>query len=457
MPRDSLWLKYETKQYPSLKQDIKCDAVIIGGGLCGLQTAYLLKNAGLRVVVLEAGRIGGGISGRTTAKITAQHDVIYESIYKLWGKGVAEAYGKANTQAIDQIIQTINDLGADCELERKDAYVYTSKEESIKKLEKEAEISTKIGIEQTVQQDSLLPFKTKATLRMPNQACFHPIKYIDALAEYVDGDGSAVYEYSRVVDIFKNGVGTADAKVYADKIIVATGYPIMNAPGFYFLRLYQHRAVVLSASGAKLEGMHISLEKNGISLRMQKDLLIMAGSDYSCGYEGKIKHRQLLIDTMKNYYPEGELVDIWSNQDCMPPDYLPYIGRYSKKTPNIFVATGFKKWGITQSMVSAQIISGLITGNKKGYEDVFSPQRRKLPEAPGYIKLIGHTLKAYAVSIGRLGNPACSHMGGRLTWNQEEQSWDCPAHGSRFTKDGTILIGPANEPLKLRKKRAKND
>ena len=235
---------------------------------------------------------------------------------------------------------------------------------------------------------------------------------------------------------------TDRGKITAGKIIVATHFPILNKHGLYPLKLYQHRSYVIALKGAQtVKGMYVDESDKGLSFRNYGDLLLLGGGGHRTGKQGGCWHE--LEEFAKKYYKNAEIVAKWATQDCMTLDGAPYIGQYSKNTPNVFVATGFNKWGMTNAMVAADILCNLVQNKANRYAEVFSPSRTMFrPQL---------AVNAFESTVGLLTptTPRCPHLGCALKYNHAEHSWDCPCHGSRFTEHGELIDNPATDDKRL--------
>ena len=413
------------------------DVIVVGAGMAGLLTAYYLQEAGKKVLVLEADRVASGQTGRTTAKITSQHDLKYSVLMKAVGVKKAKLYAEANEEAISEYERLIRKNGIVCRFERVPAYLYSMRREEA--LRKEAEAASLLGIDAFFTKDTKLPFAVAGAVCFPNQAQFEPLAFVEAIAGRL-----AIKEKTKVLDIKGNRVITGDAEYTASRIVAATHYPLLNVPGFYFLRQHQERSYVLELSGCEEIGeMYYGIDKDGLSFRQMGEHLLLGGSGcrtgQNCG-EAFEKLRQ----AAKAYFPDCQVVKQWAAQDCMPHDGIPFIGKYSVFTPNLYVATGFQKWGMTSSMVAALILRDEICGKEYTHQKVFSPQRMNVRAAFKNLMLdvgvsVGGLLKGWTHTKKR----RCPHMGCELVWNPDEKSWDCPCHGSRFDESGKLLDNPA--------------
>lgn len=425
----SLWqATSQLPKFPQLKDDIKTDVLIVGGGIAGILTAYLLHQQGVNYILVEKERICSHTTHNTTAKITFQHGLIYSKIIKQSGLESAKKYLNANKSALEKYAELCKNI--DCNYELKDNYVYSTDNRNA--LENELKVLEKIGCKAEFHEKISLPIKTVGAVKVPNQAQFNPLKFISFVAKELN-----IYENTFVREMIGNTAVTDYAKIKADKVIIATHFPFINKHGSYFLKLYQHRSYVIALENAQdVSGMYVSDNKTGLSFRNYKNLLILGGGSHRTGKDGGNWNE--LRNFARIHYPFSEEKFYWSTQDCMSLDQIPYIGQYSKNTPNLFVASGFNKWGMTGAMVSAMILSDLITEKENDFADVFNPSRSVFkPQL--FVNAAEATKNLLTISEKR-----CPHLGCALKWNNAEHSWDCPCHGSRFSENGKVLDNPAN-------------
>ena len=418
--------------FEELKGDMKTDVLIIGGGMAGILCAYMLQQAGIPYVLAEARTMCSGVTKNTTAKITSQHGLIYHQLIRRFGLEKARQYWEANEAALLKYRQLCREI--DCDFEEKTSYVYSLNDRL--KIEKELLALEKLGGCGEFAQQLPLPFPVAGAVKYPNQAQFHPLKFISALSK-----GLHVYEHTAVRQLAGTTAFTGHGKITAKKIIVATHFPFLNTHGSYFLKMYQHRSYVLALEHAQdVDGMYVDEAQKGMSFRNYKDLLFIGGGDHRTGKRGG--NWKELREFAQRYYPNAAEKYYWAAQDCMTLDGVPYIGMYSANTPDLYVATGFNKWGMTSAMVSAMILCDLIQGKPNPYQDLFSPSRTMLrPQL---------AVNAFEAVVNLLTPSAkrCPHMGCALKWNPWEHTWDCPCHGSRFTEDGRLIDNPATGDLK---------
>lgn len=421
-----------------MRTTIESDIMVIGGSMAGLLTAYYLQKNGKKVVVLEVDKIGSGQSGHTTAKITSQHDIKYSTLIKKVGLKKARMYAMANEKAIKDYEELINTLNIPCDFEKCEACLYTMENEKTLKAEYEAAIN--VGIDAYYSTETELPFDVKGALYFRNQARFSARKFMEHLSKFID-----IQENTRVLEIRGNEVITKDKIYIASKIVIATHYPILNVPGFYFLRQHQERSYVLALSKCPpLKNMYYGIDKDGLSFRQMEDYLILGGGSHRTGKNPEVGSFCYLRQQARIFYPKAVEMSCWAAQDCMPHDGIPFIGKYSIRRNNLYVITGFQKWGMTTSMVAAHIITDMIYGNDNPYCTVFSPQRFNI--RAGFSKLmldIGVSIKGLTLGWFGKREKRCPHLGCKLVWNHEEKTWDCPCHGSRFEENGKVIDNPA--------------
>lgn len=417
--------------FDRLEGDISTDVLIIGGGMAGLLCACFLADAGVEYILLESDRLCGGVTSNTTAKITALHGLLCSQILEQRGEEAVRLYCEANSRAIEKYAQLCRNI--DCDFTRQDAYVFSR--ENAEAIKNEARVLSKAGINADVTTDLPLPFSA-AAVRVSNQAQFHPLRFAAAISE-----GLNIREHSRVLKLAGSTAYTARGSVTARKIVVATHFPFINRHGGYFLKQYQSRSYVVALESApKIEGMYLEAAPEGISLRRQGDYLLFGGCSHrTASPSGGWRE---LERTAKSLFPKAKTAFRWAAQDCMTLDGVPYIGNYSALTPDLYVATGFNKWGMTSSMMAAQLLTDLVSGRKNKYAELYSPSRSMLCRQLAVNA--GHSLK----NLVKLSRPRCPHMGCALKWNPHEHTWDCPCHGSRFDEKGNIINEPAQHSLK---------
>ncbi len=431
----SIWQEnIDMPKFNSLNNDFNTDVLIIGGGICGILCAYMLDKKGINYALVEGGRICDKTTANTTAKITSQHGFIYNKIVKKYGLDFAKLYLDANENAILEYEKLCKDI--DCDFEKTDNYVYTINDST--HLENELLALKKIGFNNFEYCESLgLPFNTCGGIKFKNQAQFNPLKFIAHIAK-----GLNIYENSHISEMIDTtAIVNNKYKINAKKVIVATHFPFINKHGLYFLKMYQHRSYVLALENAPLvNGMYVDEDKKGLSFRNYNGYLLLGGGSHRTGKKGGSYME--LEEFAKKHFPNAKIKHKWATQDCMTLDDMPYIGNYSKSTPNLYVATGFNKWGMSSSMVASKILCDLVIDKENKYSKLFSPSRSIL-----HGQLAINTFEALCGWLS-FTKKRCPHLGCGLKWNKYEHTWDCSCHGSRFDKDGNVLNNPANENLK---------
>ena len=430
----TVWRTFqEMPEFGSLSGDIKTDVLIIGGGLAGILCAHRLHERGVNYALIERDRILSKVSGLTTAKITAQHGLIYSKLIKEFSVEWARQYYKANTQAIEEYRRLCECI--DCNFETKDSFVYSLSDKN--KIEAEISALKSIGADAKYKKELPLPFSIAGAVKLSNQAQFDPVMFAASIAK-----GLNIYEQTVAKEYVNGAIITNGGKITAKKIIVATHFPFINKHGLYFLKMYQHRSYVLGLEGAEnVDGMYVDEAKDGLSFRNYNNLLLIGGGSHRTGKKGGSYGE--LMAFVKKHYPWAKAKFYWATQDCMTLDGIPYIGRYSKQTTDFYVATGFNKWGMTSSMVAANMLCDMVMGKPNEYTELYSPSRSILRP-----QLICNAFES-AVNLLTLTTPRCPHLGCALKWNPQEHSWDCPCHGSRFSEEGKLLDNPATGDLKL--------
>lgn len=426
--KTSVWSEsLSLPQFESLDGDKKTDVLIIGGGLCGILCAHFLKEAGIDCILVEGNRIASGITKNTTAKITSQHGLIYDKLIRNSGKEKAQMYLSANQDALSEYECLCRDI--DCDFEKKSAYTYSMTDAA--KIEDEVRAVNSLGFPAEFVSHPRLPFETKGAILFKDQAQFNPLKFIASISKDLN-----IYENTFIRDITPTAAICDSGKITAKKIIIATHFPFINKHGSYFLKLYQHRSYVSAYENAgEIDGMYVDEDAKGMSFRNYGNLLLIDGGSHRTGKDGGAWHE--LHDFASRHYPEARLKYEWATQDCMSLDSVPYIGRYSARTPDLYVASGFNKWGMTSSMAAAKILRDMASDKKPDYAEVFSPQRSILKP-----QLLINGFEA-TVNLLAPTKRRCPHLGCALKWNKAERTWDCPCHGSRFEKDGRLIDNPA--------------
>jgi glycine/D-amino acid oxidase-like deaminating enzyme/nitrite reductase/ring-hydroxylating ferredoxin subunit len=483
-------------EHPPLGADTAVDVAIVGGGIVGLTAAALLQRAGKRTAVIEARRIGQQVTGRSTAKITSQHGLIYQQLEKSFDENTARAYGAANQAGLERIVRFVEELGIDCALERKSAYVYSRTGEQLSDVEKEAELARSLGLPASLVRETSLPFPVAGAVRFDDQAQFNPCRYALGLARAILDGGGQIFEGTRALSI-EHGepcrVTTGRGIVTARDVIEATHLPL-GKEGMFFAKAYPYAHPMVAARIDPVrapDGMFISAAEPTHSIRTAKRedeiWLVAVGNSYKPGHpDDEMEAFEDLTAFLRDEFGVGSIDYRWTNEDYESMDGLPFIGRATSSAAHLFVATGFNAWGISNGTVAGMILSDLIAGRSNPWAEIFDATRvkplaggasfvtenlgtgaqlvggyvRGRPSStddlqPGEAAVLKLDGKRYAVFKDEQGNvhavsAACTHLGCILGWNPVDRTWDCSCHGSRFAIDGRVIHGPATADLDRR-------
>jgi glycine/D-amino acid oxidase-like deaminating enzyme/nitrite reductase/ring-hydroxylating ferredoxin subunit len=471
------------------------DVAVIGGGIAGLTTALLLKRDGARVAVLEAGRVGTGVTGCTTAKVSALQSTILSTVASRHGRETAAIYAAASLAGVERLASLAASEQIACKLERRAAFTYALEQSERPAVEREFTAARDAGLEVDWEETFGLPFATYGAVRLSAQVQMQPVLYAQGLGAAVAGDGSHVFERSRVLDVRPGRpcrVRTEHGSLVADQVVVASHYPLLDR-GLYFARLKPERSYCVAArlaSGAPSAPMAISAGSNSRSVRAFGSLQIVGGEGHPAGaFTSRPQRYERLEAFAREHWDVAEVTHRWSAHDLVPYDHLPMIGPYLPRSSRLWVNTGFMKWGLSSATFGAMILADAIAGRRSEWATTFSPTRlspRSAAEAAGLgLKFsrdfVGDRLLPpssrsaervalgearvvpdglgkrgiYHAQDGRLHSVSlrCTHLGCLLRFNSAERSWDCPCHGSRFGVDGSVLEGPATTPLDHRVER----
>ncbi|MCL1916803.1 MAG: FAD-dependent oxidoreductase [Peptococcaceae bacterium] len=452
----SFWLQNPPQEsYPPLQGDVTADICVIGGGITGLTTALLLQEADVDVILIEARQIASGTTGHTTAKITSQHDLIYHTLIKRYGQELAAQYADAQQTALEEIASLIQRHSIDCAFERQNAYQFTELPRGAAALEREYRAALRLNLPAELLDSAQLgplnlPFKPHQALRFTNQAHFDPVAYTRALARIFIGLGGQIFEQTRAQEVLPGEVVHGNGRISAPHIIVASHFPIRSIPGWYFARQYAHRSYCLALDGTDpFEGMWLSIHKHGKSLRMHGNTLLLGGVDHMTGHQNHRSHYAILRTYAQTLYPQSREIAYWSAQDGIAANSVPYIGSFSDLLPGVWVATGFAKWGMTNSMTAAMILRDSILEYTNPWQNIFSPKRPPTLDSAWITLSSGARTAANYAAWPFSRQPVCTHLGCRTHFQTEERTWECPCHGSRFDASGVPIDGPATKNLDL--------
>ncbi|MEQ4204011.1 FAD-dependent oxidoreductase [Actinopolymorpha sp. B9G3] len=499
MGGESYWMDSTgPTRYPWLAGDQTADVAVIGGGIAGLSAAWELLRAGRSVVVLEADRIAAGVTGYTTAKLSALHTLIYTQLTRSVGADGARTYARSQQNAVEHVAGIVAELGIDCELERRPAFTWADSADRVGEIHAEAEAAREAGLSATLVTEAPLPFPIAAAVRVEDQAQFHPRKYLLALAEEMTRRGVDIFEQTRVVGLSEGEPCRLEMEngrtVTVQDVVVATHYPVFDR-ALLFARLEPQRELAVAApisADQDPRGVFISPEDNTRSVRSAPytsgtRLLIVTGEKFKPGAPGVSSRMERLEAWLRERFDVGPTAYRWATQDNTTTDKIPYVGLFHPGSRHVFVATGFGGWGMSGGVMAGRLLTALITGAEVGPEaELYDPRRlRPLSEAgalltqqasvarhfvgdrarsfrdsvddiePGsgaVVRVSGERCAVYRDESGRTHavSATCTHLGCIVAFNDAERAWECPCHGSRFAIDGAILQGPANTPLENR-------
>ncbi|HEX3026259.1 MAG TPA: FAD-dependent oxidoreductase [Clostridia bacterium] len=486
----------EIAEYPRLSESLETDILIIGSGITGITCAYCLAQKGAKPVVIEAGGLCDGTTGNTTGKITIQHDIIYSHILEKHGIDDAKLYAESQTSAVDFVREQVKKESIDCQLTNSTSYIYASSQEDRDMVVREYEVAKEIGINAEFYEKSNFPPDNFGMVGFKNQAIFHSVRYVNALAKAAASKGVRIYCDTKAIKVDDDDIKTVycenDITIKAKHVVMATQYPIYDGPNIFYTRLYAKRAYGIAVSPEKdwPDGSYINTGDPTRSIRTHvengKRILIVVGENHATarGEDNTELHYNNLIQFAKHIAGTNDLLAKWSAQDYDTPDQIPYIGRMSDYS-NLYIATGFGKWGLSNGTLAGNMIADLITSGNCRYEELYSRKRGD------YSSSAGKTVSEVMGSVGELiksklertesvrnlkpyegrvinfdGQKAgiyrdfddnvtvldisCTHMTTELNFNAAEKTWDCPAHGGRFSaSSGKLLEGPPKDSLQI--------
>lgn len=490
----SFWLEASPPtDYPRLQGEIEAEVAVLGAGICGVSVALELAQAGVDVALLDAGRVAGGASGHSTAKVSSLHGLTYDELERKHGTEVARAYGEANQAGLETVADRVRELEIDCDFNRRGNFTYALDPDQVSQVEREVEVADRLGLPASYVTELDLPFPIAAAIRFSDQAQFDPVRYLRALAARVAELGGRIFERSSAVAVDDGSPclvkGRNGARVRAGTVVVATHFPFLDR-GLYFARMHPERSYVLAArvAGTPPQGMYLSTESPAHSIRSlpagDQELLMVGGESHKTGQaDAAERYRRLAAWAGSNFEVES-FEYRWATQDAIPADHVPMIGRLTPLSSRLLVGTGFRKWGYAAGSAAARILADRILGRENPWAFAFDTSRLRprasmaslLKEnldvgfrffagrarrgsaaglAPGEGEVVGEGLAQRAVCRTESGEPhtlsaRCTHLGCIVSWNRAEGTWDCPCHGSRFAADGAVVEGPAVDPLPKR-------
>ncbi|HEY8364286.1 MAG TPA: FAD-dependent oxidoreductase [Haloplasmataceae bacterium] len=493
---NSLWLdNLPLKSFPTLTKDLETDILVVGGGITGIVSAYLLADEGFKVTLVEANKLLHGTTGYTTGKVTIQQSLVYKNLINKIGFEKTQLYVDSHVQAMELINDNINELQINCDYETVTSYVYTECDKYVNNIEKEFASAQKLGINSFLTDKLNLPFYVRCALGFRNQGHFHVAKYLTPLIEELaKQDDCYIFENSKVVKVYEEDnlchtILENDVKIKSRYVILASHYPCNDTYNFYFAKLKPSVTYLIAARFQQdfENADYINVEKPIRSIRTHpyenERIILIGGENHQCDHTGSEPIHYLNLEKFgRKYFGISDVLYRFSTQDYYTFDNIPYIGSINRDFPHIIVATGYKKWGMVTSHVAALLSRDIITNKQTPYESLYNPQRwrdklscqffsynlksvgrligdrfKKMPKdfdvEKGMGKIVSYKGKKYGVYKDENGevfivDVVCPHLKCILTFNNEHKTYDCPCHGSRFTYKGKYLDGPSIKDLK---------
>ncbi|MGY4542211.1 glycine/D-amino acid oxidase-like deaminating enzyme/nitrite reductase/ring-hydroxylating ferredoxin subunit [Arthrobacter sp. UYNi723] len=488
----SLWVATAgTTDYPVLRGDLEVDVAVIGAGIAGLTAALALKRTGRTVAVIEAARVGTGVTGHTTGKVTSLHRLAYTELARRHGNDTARIYGEANQAAVEHVAQLVAAEAIDCDFRRVANYTYAESDDALNIVRAEANLAARLGLPAAFTTDVPLPFPVKGAVRFDGQAQIHAVKYLQGLARVVDGEGSFVFEQTRAQQVHDGSPAAVDTEhgtVRARDIIVATNVPF-GGQGLFYLRNHPHRSYLVAGrvDTPPLDATFISVDEPMRSILTASangtSFVLTGGEGHRVSESGDTAARyRRLAAFAHDRLGVDKVAYRWSTQDGIPLDGLPYAGLMSPTAKHVYVITGLRKWGLSNGTAAALILADTLSGRENPWASVFNSNRitlaasarrfveentktvaavlaGKLRGRPGQTELSpgegavmtvnGESTAVYKDADGQVHavSATCTHLGCTVGFNTADATWDCPCHGSRFTTEGTVIQGPAAKNL----------
>ncbi|MDV2581832.1 FAD-dependent oxidoreductase [Alkalibacillus haloalkaliphilus] len=486
----------EKYQLETLQGDHKTDVVIVGGGITGITAAYLLAKSGKEITLIDAGHLVQGTTLHTTAKVTAQHNLIYDELLSHFNYQIARGYYEANKDAMNLFEQIIQDEQIECDWETHDAYLYSTSGEYGKKIEDEYKAYQNLNINGKITDSIPFNIEIENALYMKDQYQFNPTKYLNQLIQIIQDKGVKLYENTVAVNVESTEqsatvITREGHKIEGKYVLSCTHFPFYEGKGLYSGKIHAQRSYVIAFPNQNPYpgGMYLSVDEPSRTIRHatinNQDYILFGGESHKVG-QGKDLHKHYLNlkRSAEEIFGKVPIEYRWSTQDLVTLDKLPYVGPVTKDEPRVLIATGYRKWGMTNSTAAAKLMADTVLGNSNPYEEVYKPSRFNAdPSLKKFFTenfdLTKHLVKGklefpknevedlkqgeattFLMNGQRKGaykhddetvyivDTTCTHAGCEVNWNDAENTWDCPCHGSRYSYKGEVIEGPAEKDLK---------
>ena len=481
MKFESFWEKdinIKNDNFKKLDKDIDVDVLIIGGGLAGISTAYYLRNSNLKIALVEQGFVGCGVTSKTTGKINYLQETIYSDLETMYSFDIAKKYYDSQKFAINELLNIIKAENIECNLEKVESFVYANKTMEIENIKFEKDILERFGCLVKEYDGIDIDLNSKYAISVSDTYVFHPLKFLYALKNIILENNVDIYEQTRIIGMKKNSNGyicrTSKNTIKAKKVILTCHYPFFLKPYLMPLKVYTEKSYVVVGKVKKCDNKSFITSSNPcISIRYFNDdnkyMFYLSNSHNLCN---KLNEEDNFDEVLEYAQKVGLDVEyVWSNDDVISIDRIPYIGKIEKDNDNLLIGTGFSTWGMTNSVLSGYVLSNMIMNNHTRYDDIFNPLRVNLTSC--FVN-IGSNLKSYVENkinknkkwyksnvkyetrngknvaiyidsdnVEHIVMSNCPHMGCTLIFNEVEKTWDCPCHASRFDVDGKCIKGPS--------------
>ncbi len=494
MKNKSLWISgIKDESCKSLDKNICVDVLIIGGGLTGISTAFNLKDSKLNIALIESDKIGFGVSSKTTGKLTYLQELIYNKLESNFNYDTAKKYLDSQIDAINIVKENVSKYNIKCDFVKNSSYTFTNNDKEITNFKKEEKILKKANIKYEIINKLTNGYNCKYAIKVDDTYVFHPIKYIISLKNICIKNGIKIYEDTTALKLKKESnhyiCETKNNKIKAKWVVVATHYPFFVIQGLIPLKTHIEKSYISASITNDIKDFNVitnSYQIKSIRYPLDKDkyIIFATNSHKLCdNLDRKKEYNKMVNEVHKSI--SRDIKFIWTNQDIMTNDNLPFIGVLNKNEPNLLIGTGYNTWGMTNATIAGKVLSDIILGNKNRYIDLFDPNRKfSMDKIKNFFVNSYLNGKAYVVTKLKKNYPwyenkvrfenrngvnvgiytdekgnehivrnLCPHMKCSLIFNMKDKTWDCPCHGSRFDIDGNVVEGPSVYGIKVKEKR----